>query len=282
MSRGRLPLVLCLPLALASCGTLLGVNPDSTEQVGAPDGGPDRPDGGDGASDAPGDAVTTSDGPTDACSTGNCDASACAAPGRECGATPGTSICVDVRSDDQNCGVCGHVCNIAGSCVNGDCARRVFVTSGVYAIGNSTTLHSLSDADGMCQTLASARGLKNTFRAWMSDTSSYPANGTRFTPSTQPYELMNGTTVAASFGGLMSGSLMAAIDHDENGNAQTGMAWTGTRSDGQRAAGLSCSSWSDPGAGSNAAAGVIGAIDSTWTDSLLLCGSSAHLYCFEQ
>lgn len=281
MRRRWLALVAAAPFALA-CGTLLGIDPDPTTAPG-PDGG-EPGEGGAITPDAapPGDAVAT-DSPSEAC-VADCGVPLCAGSARACPLDDGGMHCVDAQNDDQNCGACGHICNIAGSCVTGDCARRVFVTSGVYMVGGNNVPHSLAAADAICQGVAMSRGLKNTFRAWMSDSSQYPADGTRFTQSTQPYKLMNGTTVAASFGGLMSGSLMAAIDIDESGGGVGGggLAWTGTRVDGQRAPAAHCTSWSDNMPSSSAFAGDITAMGSTWTESSLSCDSSAHLYCFEQ
>jgi hypothetical protein len=279
-----LALAVLAPLALASlsmaCGTLLGIEPDPPT-LGA-DGGEggtvvDATSDGTASGDAPG-----TDGGSDACADGGCEASTCGAGGLTCPLAGGGSTCVDAQLDDQNCGGCGHVCNIAGSCVAGDCARRVFVTRDTYAVGGSNTLRNLDAADTFCQGIASARGLKNTFRAWMSDSGQYPANGARFTQTARPYQLMNGTIVASSFGGLMSGTLLAAISVDESGAPALGMAWTGTRVDGQRAPNASCTGWSDGNSMISAAAGLVTATDMTWTEGSLSCASTAHLYCFEQ
>ena len=238
------------------------------------------------AADA-GDASAT-DGNTDACAA---DAASCADPAcpggrRSCPVSNGAMACVDVQSDDQNCGACGHVCNIPGTCATGDCARRVFVTSTSYLIGGSSTLRNLSDADGFCQTIAAAHGLKNVFRAWMSDSSQYPANGLRFTQSTQPYRLMDvpRTTIANSFADLTSGMLRAPIDVDETGAtvAAGDFVWTGTRVDGQRAPTGNCTSWSSNAQGSSANAGQVTSTSNTWTENSLPCDGMGHLYCFEQ
>jgi stigma-specific protein Stig1 len=252
-----------LPLALAACGTLLDISPE-------PDPTP---------------APTSAEGGSGEAAVMNADAAAIgdALATDAVSETDGTT-CGDVMRDDHNCGTCGHVCNIAGSCSGGQCARRVFVTSAVYTVGGGNNPHSLGEADAICQSLAASSGLENTFRAWMSDSSDYPANGARFTESTQPYVRMDGTTIAASFSGLISGSLMAPIDIDENGaSVPNGSVWTGTRVDGQRAPTGNCVSWSDDGSKLNVAfAGDLRAMDVKWTESSLSCGGAGHLYCFEQ
>ncbi|MDB5214522.1 MAG: 5-nucleotidase [Myxococcaceae bacterium] len=247
-----LALVAIAPFAVA-CGTLLAITPDSTGTTTdggeGSDGTTDGTSGGS-TSDAPGDAVVdhASEGATE----GGGDA--CAA----------------------------RDCNI-GTCVAGDCERLVFVTSAAYAIGGSNIPRSLSDADAICQNIAVGRGLKNTFRAWMSDSSQYPADGTRFTQSTRPYRLTNGTMIASSFGGLLGGTLMAPIDVDVSGIVLVGaFAWTGTRADGQRAPNASCTSWSDESVGTAAYAGDVSSTTTTWTEQSLPCNGMGHLYCFEQ
>ena len=283
-----LAVIVLAPFALApfalACGTLLGIEPDPAGS--GSDGGEAGAAPADADADAAvvGDALAT-DGPLEGCADADADCGVPACPGtmRSCPLASGGTTCVDDRNDDQNCGACGHVCNIAGSCASGDCVRRVFVTSATYMVGGNNTPRSLGDADAICQGIASTSGLKNTFRAWMSDSSQYPADGARFTQSTQPYQLLNGTPVASSLGGLMSGTLLAPINRDESGNLVTsGLAWTGTRVDGQRAPNAHCTSWSDDTAPNVANAGDVTATGAAWTESLLSCALSGHLYCFEQ
>jgi hypothetical protein len=241
------------PLAMA-CGTLLAITPDSSGT--SPDGG-DAGAGSDATigstSDASADAAVDQalDGPTDG-----------AIGGDPCGTRD---------------------CNI-GTCVAGECERVVFVTPAAYVIGGNNNPRSLAEADVICQNVAVAHGLKNTFRAWMSDSSQYPADGTRFTQSTRPYRLKSGTMIAASFGGLLSGTLLAPINMDADGIMLVGaFAWTGTRVDGQRAPGASCTSWSDNTIGSGTAyAGDVTSMTATWTEQSLPCNGMGHLYCFEQ
>ena len=89
----------------------------------------------------------------------------------------------------------------------------VFVTSDTY----DGDLGGLVGADAKCQALADAAGLDGTFRAWLSDDAESPS--TRFTQSTDPYWLVDGTVVADSWADLIHGSIAHAIDLDEAGEA---------------------------------------------------------------
>lgn len=51
------------------------------------------------------------------CSSGNCG---CPANGTVC-TSGGTSVCADLRTDNNNCGVCGHQCGASRGCLNFTC-----------------------------------------------------------------------------------------------------------------------------------------------------------------
>ena len=92
----------------------------------------------------------------------------------------------------------------------------VFVTSTVH----DGSLGGLAGADAICQTRADSPGslaAPGTYKAWLSDATASPS--TRFTQATVPYKLVNGTTVAPNWAGLVDGSLDAPIDVTEQGAA---------------------------------------------------------------
>jgi hypothetical protein len=142
----------------------------------------------------------------------------------------------------------------------------------------------LTGADAKCQSLATTAGLPGTYRAWLSDSTSSPS--LRFVPSTGPYRLVNGTTIAANWGEVIDGNLAAPITVTETGGAPSGLAhvWTDTRGKGTiTTSSAHCANWST----SAAASGSVGNAQSSngsWTDVELLlpCSELHHLYCFQQ
>lgn len=161
-------------------------------------------------------------------------------------------------------------------------ARIVFVTSEAFPAAD---LGGLAGADAICQAAAanSVIGLDGTFRAWLSAGNQGPA--TRFTKSTQPYILTNGTRVAANFDELVTLHPEVAINLDENGNEVVfeRPVWSGTDMSGQPASSqVTCSGWT-----SGTGIGVVGLPyfigGGLWSNAgALRCGASAHLYCFQQ
>src|SRR5829696_1025127 len=127
-------------------------------------------------------------------------------------------------SGDEVCS--GGACFVPACGAGGAC--RVFLSSIRYA-GN---LGGLSGADAKCQGLADAAGLPGSYQAWLSDSTSSPSS--RFVPSTGPYQLINGTTIAANFTDLVDGTLLAPIDVTETGGGvgSSEVTWTHTLSTG--------------------------------------------------
>lgn len=80
-------------------------------------------------------------------------------------------------------------------------AKIVFVTS-AKATAN---YNGLPQADTVCQKLATAAGLSGTFRAWLSNATDSPS--TRFTQSTGPYKLVDGTQIADNWTDLTDGTI---------------------------------------------------------------------------
>ena len=166
-------------------------------------------------------------------------------------------------------------CGAGGPC-------RVFLSSTLHA-GN---LGGLSGADAICQGLAKEANLPGTYRAWLSDSTSSPDS--RFVPSSGPYQLVTGTTIAANFTDLTDGSLAARIDVTETGGGVGGESgtWTHTKIDGAPGGfgNVNCGNWT-----LNAATGGAGNIgfatsnDSAWTAAgSSFCNVPSHLYCFQQ
>jgi hypothetical protein len=136
--------------------------------------------------------------------------------------------------------------------------------------------------DATCQGIADGASLGGTWMAWLSDDASSPSQ--RFTQSTVPYALLDGTVIASSFGDLVDGQLSAPLNRDET-NTQVAAdvyAWTGTEPDGTASTSDNCMNWTvaiaSPGVrGSTASTGA------TWTsDGVNGCFFPQHLYCFEQ
>jgi len=170
--------------------------------------------------------------------------------------------------------------------------RKVFVTSQLYD-GN---LGGVTGADMICQSLADSATppVPGTFRAWISDGTSSPANS--FDLSTVPYQLVDddGTTIANNFADLIDGAIQNPIDKDENGNTISGgisgnfSVWTNTNTDGT-ASTNNCNNWSGSGIGQLGVQGITRASDSRWTfipptrpSGSISCDNLARLYCFQQ
>jgi hypothetical protein len=166
------------------------------------------------------------------------------------------------------------VCGAGGPC-------RVFLSSTLH----TGVLGGLNSADAICQGLAVTAGVPGTYKAWLSDATSSPS--ARFAPSTGPYQLVDGTTIAANWTDLTDGTLLAPITVTETGGGpgSTPFAWTGTQTTGNaRADGQHCQNWS-VGAGAFGALGHSAMVDSKWTDfaSGAACNTNVlHLYCVQQ
>lgn len=165
-------------------------------------------------------------------------------------------------------------------------ANRVFVTSATYD-GN---LGGLQGADQKCKNLAAAAGLGGNWRAWLSDTSTSVAS--RFNKSSNPYKLLDGTTIASNWNDLTDGNLNAPIMLMESGvtvPANT-RVYTNTLGNGNINSSnpsSSCNNWTSTGSwpGTLANVGIAQyTTDSYWTLGFgYFCDfPAAKLYCFEQ
>lgn len=152
----------------------------------------------------------------------------------------------------------------------------------LHAFVSSTTVNAalggIAGADQMCNTLATAQGLKGTYRAWLS------VNGTnaaaRIT-SAGPWQLVTGAVVVATHAQLTSGQLTRPLNVDEKGviaPVADDRVWTGTAPNGTFA-GPECGLWSGAGTGR---VGEAEFSDSRWSNSTVeTCDMLNRVYCFE-
>lgn len=167
--------------------------------------------------------------------------------------------------------------------------KRVFVTSKAYkpdSLGlDPSTFSGVSGetgADGVCDlhaTLGQKTGT-GTYRPWLSTSASTPAQ--TFTKSSEPYKLVDGTTIASSWDALVHTGVQSPISLDEDGNKVTGTAWTATKVTGDFDGTANCSDWTS---GSGASTGSVGSTTSasSWSGGATSpCNAPQHIYCFEQ
>jgi hypothetical protein len=162
--------------------------------------------------------------------------------------------------------------------------KTVFVTSTSFN-GN---IGGLAGADDKCQ--AGADGPtsivpEGTYRAWLSDGTDSP--DTRFTKSSHPYILPDGTKIAEDFADLTDGSLLHPINVEANGkNLGLAYIWTGTNSDGTTAPDyLTCDKWTaDPVVNFHGKGGRTNRVDKLWSDRIarVSCARRHRLWCFQQ
>lgn len=215
--------------------------------------------------------------------------------------TDGDGIRNELDEDDDNDGVldADDNCPLEGPNLDGfGCpvvpTKTVFVTSESYT-GN---LGGLAGADQKCNALATTAGLSGTYMAWLSVAPEDPS--TRFTRSTVPYALTDGTVIAGDWDDLVGPEgdrLEAPISIDEAGYQRDTFVWTNTEYDGERILGessLTCSGFTESTSQFPAVVGwslgkVKGnSVEGAWTFRELTstgppdCNYPAALYCFEQ
>jgi hypothetical protein len=168
-------------------------------------------------------------------------------------------------------------------CSPGTC-KRVFVSSQVPV--PSGKLGGALAMDTFCQTTADAKRFGGTWKAWISDTTTSPS--ARFSKATVPYRLLDGSTIANNWTGLASGTLLHAINIQEDGMRPPAAAvfevWTGTAPNGTYS-GNACANWTNSTASPPTAdVGVSSVANTGWTDVYQqYCDrTTLHIYCFEQ
>ncbi len=202
----------------------------------------------------------------------------------------GDGVVNTLAGEDCEFGVDGQACTLG--C---EAARWIFVSSKT----NNGDFNGLGGADEFCQDLADDAGLEGEFLAWLSGGGG-PAQ--RFSISSLPYVLVDGTVVAVGWVGLSSGELVHAIDQTEFGEEPTltealffncaypgynggifPAVFTNVTADGSTQGNNDCGGWSSiEGYGRF---GIWAATDNRWTSwcqTLGGCASSSHVYCVEQ
>jgi hypothetical protein len=156
----------------------------------------------------------------------------------------------------------------------------VFVTSTVM----NANFGGVTGADAICQMRASAAGLRGTFRAWVSDSTSSAAS--RLVHHTGPYYRVDGTTVRVLSNDWadLTDTIAVAFATDEFGVTQGNqMVWTATDFTGAYT-GASCSNWTSTSAALTTTVGNSSAGSTTWTawNTAYACNLAARLFCLEQ
>lgn len=169
--------------------------------------------------------------------------------------------------------------------------KRVFVTSDEYL--KNGNLGGVDGANLVCQQAADNAQLGGVWKAWISTTTSSPANRPDFTKNVK-YALVSQTgrvsssdIIATSWNDLIDSSdLIRKINRDQTGRQISSLnVWTGTQSSGASFTGTesNCDNWT-----TNAVSGKTGIQgspdkrDGGWTNNnLQSCNNEARLYCFE-
>jgi hypothetical protein len=161
--------------------------------------------------------------------------------------------------------------------------KAVFVTS----VSFNSNLGGLKGADDKCQAEADGPASivpSGTYLAWLSDGTDSP--DTRFTKSTSPYLLPDGTKIAENYTDLTDGSIQHVINIDPTGkSAGRKQFWSATDSDGTSAQSfLTCTGWLDPIPLARGMVGSTGYTSTLWSSRTQhRCGSiSERLVCFQQ
>jgi hypothetical protein len=134
-----------------------------------------------------------------------------------------------------------------------------------------------------CNELAAAAGLPGTYLPWLSG-GGYGSPNTAFSPSTTPYELVDGTKVADNYADLIDGTLDAGISRSESGTSPINIpVFTGTLDDGTEDVPNTCTGWLTSSSASFFASGFSGFADNKWSKAgTVSCAATGRLYCFQQ
>ncbi len=171
---------------------------------------------------------------------------------------------------------------IAGSAYADQHEKTVFITSAKFK-GN---LGGLAGADDKCQVEVDGPASivpSGTYLAWLSD--GFDSPDTRFTKSSHPYMLPDGTKIAEDFTDLTDGSILHTIDIDPTGKSVGYVEfWTGTNADGTAASSyLICGGWVDPYLNAYGMTGSTTRSGTRWSSIPHgFCKRSYKLACFQQ
>jgi hypothetical protein len=158
---------------------------------------------------------------------------------------------------------------------------RVFVTTGT-SDGN---FGGVDAGDAWCQDEADDAGLTGIYMAWLSNRTISPF--TRFSVTTGPYRLVDGTVVANGWADLTDGSILNKINKTATGDTlSVGATWTGTGPDGKPhiTAGHDCDGWTSADPAKDGVGGLVNQTDIFWGAAIgTTCNTAGRrLICFEQ
>jgi hypothetical protein len=162
--------------------------------------------------------------------------------------------------------------------------KIVFVTSTSFN-GN---IGGVTGADAKCQIEADGQDSivpTGTYFAWLSDETQSP--DTRFTKSSHPYVLADGTRIADDYADLTDGSILHPINVEASGNTLgLNYIWTGTNSDGTaQQSFVTCNGWmAEPLRNFKGSGGRTNRVDSLWSNRIarVSCSRKLRLWCFQQ
>lgn len=162
--------------------------------------------------------------------------------------------------------------------------KTVFVTSNTY----HSNLGGLTGADEKCQVEADASASivpSGTYMAWLSDGTNSP--DTRFTKSSHPYVLIDGTKIADDYKDLTDGDIQNIINIDSTGKTLGQQYfWSSTDTDGtSEQYFVTCEgwTWTDASAISHSMLGKTNKKSTLWTATGRgKCGRPHRLVCFQQ
>lgn len=186
--------------------------------------------------------------------------------------------CVGDDVDDCECAEAGCFASI--------CTKTIFVTAEPIP----AKFGGVEAADQVCAQQATAAMLPGTYLAWLSDGAHSPFQ--RFSKSTVPYVLPDGSQVAADYEALRSDPI-GAIDVTAAGQQATGAddakVWTGTGVDGRadtfNNASNYCTSWTRSVIEEFAVIGFLrerGKVEDWTRAKLVPCTGDGYLYCVQQ
>ena len=160
---------------------------------------------------------------------------------------------------------------------------RMFVTRTSYH--PKTDIRGTASADRLCQQHANSGGLGGHWISWLSTRSVNAVDRVRALNGLWSFvRAKDRVRIARNVDGLVSGSLIAEVLHDERGIQVWSPVWTGTNQHG--VADATCDNWTSD---ANDTHGTYGfaydptrPYDGQWTASSESgCGSSGRLYCIE-
>jgi hypothetical protein len=153
---------------------------------------------------------------------------------------------------------------------------KAFVSS-TLTTGN---IGGLTGADTLCNNAAKAASLPGTYTAWLSTST---VNAIDRIKTNGPWQLVNGTEIAATRGDLTKGTLSKRFDKDEKGNTpppEEDRVWTATGPNGTFTAG-DCNAW-----GGTGGSGLVGEAEQTnngWTAlTNEACTEVNRVFCLQQ